>query len=77
MPTSPDNNNSKKKPLNDYIRFSTIGLQLAVTILLFSFAGYKIDHWLELKFPAFTIFLIFFSAIGSFYYLIKQLTRKD
>lgn len=78
MEKSPhNNNNSKKNQLNDYVRFSSVGLQMAATILIFSFIGYKLDHWLHLKFPAFTIGFVFLSAFGSFYYLIKQLTRKD
>ncbi len=73
MPTDKKNNQpSDKKPVDNYIRFSTMGLQMGATIFLFTYAGIKLDEWLKLSFPAFTISLALFSVIASIYVVAKQ-----
>lgn len=67
--------NSPKKQLDRYIRFSAIGLQMAMTILLLSWAGVKLDQYLGLKIPVFTLVLSLASVAGSLYYFIKQVTK--
>jgi hypothetical protein len=39
------------------------------------FTGYKIDHWLKLSFPAFTLGLMILSVIGSIFYAIKNFIK--
>jgi hypothetical protein len=39
--------------------------------------GYKIDQYLELRFPAFTISLLLVSLIGVIYWLIKSVTNNS
>ena len=69
--------NSPKKQLDNYVRFSAMGLQMGGTIFLMTWAGMKLDAWLQLKFPAFTLLFALFSVAGVLYYFIKQVTRKD
>ncbi|MBL0050852.1 MAG: AtpZ/AtpI family protein [Bacteroidetes bacterium] len=49
-----------------------MGLQMGATIFLFTYAGIKLDEWLKLSFPAFTISLALFSVIASIYVVAKQ-----
>lgn len=68
--------NSPKKPLNNYIRYSSMGLQMGMTIFCMAWAGVKLDQYLELTFPAFTLVLTLASVAGVMYYFIKQVSKK-
>jgi hypothetical protein len=46
-------------------------------ILIGVFGGIKLDDWLELKFPVFTILLSIVSVILAIYYSIKDFIRTD
>ena len=67
---------SKKKPLNDYLKYSAMSFQMMAIILLFTWGGIKIDHYLELKFPAFTLLLCLLSIVAAFYFFIKDVIKK-
>lgn len=67
---------SKKKPLNDYLKYSAMSFQMMAIILLFTFGGIKIDHYLGLKFPAFTLSLCLLSIVAAFYLFIKDFIKK-
>lgn len=68
--------NSPKKQLDSYIRFSAMGLQMGLTILCMTWAGIKLDRYLQLQFPAFTLLFALSSVAGVLYYFIRQLTKK-
>lgn len=68
--------NSPKKRLDNYIRFSAMGLQMGATIFLLTWLGVKLDAWLQLRFPAFTLFFALFSVAAVLVYFIRQVTRK-
>ncbi|MEO8146521.1 MAG: AtpZ/AtpI family protein [Bacteroidia bacterium] len=68
-------NNSKKNPPNAYIKFSAMGLQMGITIFAFAYGGVKLDEWLKLKFPIFTLVLSLAGVAGSLYYVIKELSK--
>ena len=54
----------------------TIGIQLAITILIFVFAG----NWLDVRFNKSPLFLIIATAIGmaiGFYHLLKDLQGEE
>jgi len=48
---------------------------MAALLFIGYWAGSKIDGWLELKFPAFTILLILTFLALSFYSLIRKLPK--
>ncbi len=60
------------KSSNIYISYSTIGLQLAITILLFLYAGYKLDNYYDTS-PLNIIIFAFLGLGLGFYNLIKSL----
>ena len=54
----------------------TIGLQLAITILIFVLAG----NWLDQRFKKSPLFLVIFTALGmgiGFYHLLKELQVEE
>ncbi len=52
-----------------------MGLQMGITIFVFAWAGVKLDEWLQLKFPIFTLVLSLAGVAGSLIYVIKSLTN--
>jgi ATP synthase protein I len=52
--TTPENNN----PLQNYARYTSIGIQMLVIIILGVFGGYKLDQYLG-TLPLLTIILSF------------------
>ena len=75
MATDPTKN-FPKKPLNNYIRYSSMGLQMGLTIFFMAWAGVKLDQYLKLTFPIFTLVLTLASVAGVIYYFIKQVSKK-
>ena len=77
MPTNqPESNNSKKKQLNDYARYSAMGFQMAAIIFLSTWGGVKLDNYLELKIPVFALTFSILSVAGSMYYFIRGFLPK-
>lgn len=66
----------KQKPFNNYLRYSSLAMQMAITIGLAAWAGYKADTYFELKFPAFLLTLVF-AAFGGTMYKLYQSINKD
>lgn len=69
--------NQKKKSLEDYAKYSSIALQMLAIILLGVFGGIKIDEWLGLEFPVFTLIFSLLSVILAIYYVIKDLLKNN
>lgn len=67
----------KKKYLDSYARYSSIGFQMLAIILLGVFGGVKLDQWLKLGVPVFTIILSILSVVLAIYYAIKDFLRID
>lgn len=68
--------NKKKKPLDNFIKYSSIGMQMLVIIIAGVFGGYKLDIWMGNKFP---IFLLLFSTLAmatSIYLAVKDFLKK-
>jgi hypothetical protein len=75
MPKKNKNHRSGRKPLNNYVRYSAIGFQMAVVIFIFTYGGVKVDEWLGLKIPVFTLLLSLASVVLSIYYFIKGASK--
>lgn len=69
-------NSQKKKQLNSYAKYSSIAFQMLVIILAGVFGGYKLDQWLELNLPVFTVLLSLLSVILAIYTVVKDLLKK-
>jgi hypothetical protein len=62
----------KKKQLNNFAQYSSVGFQMMIIIGAGTFAGYKLDIWLGLKFPVFLILLSVASVAIGIYHAIKD-----
>ena len=74
---SKQNNRQRRNqnPINDYVNYSGLSFQMVALILLGYWLGRKIDGWLDLTIPVFTIVLILVFLSLSFYSLIKSLPK--
>ena len=66
---------NKKSPLRSYAEYSGLGLELVAIVLVCVFIGVKLDEWVPLKFPLFTLFFVAMGLAGSIVVLIKR-TKK-
>ena len=69
--------NQKKKSLENYAKYSSIAMQMLVIILIGVFGGIKLDEWLNLGFPVFTLILSILSVIFAIYYVIKDILKNN
>ena len=67
----------KKKSLDNYARYSSIAFQMLVIILIGVFGGIKLDEWLKLSVPVFTIVLSILAVILSIYTVTKDLIKPS
>lgn len=64
-----------RKSLNDYAKYSALAFQMIAIMLAGTFGGIKIDRWLELEFPVFTVILSVLSVVLAIYYAVKDMIR--
>jgi hypothetical protein len=76
MPTEPNPEKKKKQRLSDYVKYSGMVFQMAAIIGLGVYAGIKLDEYLGLKFPVFTLILSLFSITAAVYYVIRDILKK-
>ena len=67
---------NKQKGINNFIRYSSLGFEMAVIIGIGALVGYKIDQWMENDAEIFTIILIPLFVILSILYGIRNLLKK-
>lgn len=63
------------KKLDSFAKYSTMAFQMVIIIGLGVFGGIKLDEWLHLRFPLFTIVLSLAAVALSIYYMIKDLIK--
>ena len=63
------------KNLKEYARYSNLGMQMIVVILLGVFGGIKLDKWLHMEFPVFTVVLSFVGVILGIYIGLRDFIR--
>ncbi len=71
--------NQKKLHKNNYdnfIRYSSLGFEMMVIIVLGTFGGFKIDQWMKNEFKGFTLSLMILSVIAAIIYGSKSLLKK-
>jgi F0F1-type ATP synthase assembly protein I len=66
---------NQKKPVNNFIKYSGLGLQMVISIGLGAWLGLKLDQYLELKFPAFLLIFVFVIFGGLMYQLYRSLNK--
>jgi hypothetical protein len=71
----PSQPNKKLNQYNSYLKYSGLALQLFIVIGLFGWLGYKIDGWLNLRFPVFLLLLGLSSFGGMMYQVYRSINR--
>ena len=67
---------NKKKQFDNFIKYSNIGIQMLVIIFAGVFGGYKLDIWMENKFPIFLLTLSTLAVGTAIYIAIKDFLKK-
>jgi len=62
-----------KKNLNEYVKYSTIGIQMVAFVVISVFLGRWIDGLINVKFPVFTLVFVLFGLVVAMYYMYKKL----
>lgn len=70
------NKPNPRKNLNDYARYSSLAFQMMAIIGVGIFGGMKLDKYLALKRPVFTVLFSVISVILAVYYAIKDFLKK-
>ena len=72
-----DPNQKPKQPAsNSYLKYSGMAFQMGAIITIGVFGGVKLDEWLELKTPVFTLVLSLASVAAAIYVSIKDFLKK-
>ena len=66
-----------KQKNNPFIRFSSMGIQMAAIIFAFGFLGDYLDAYLNSKSSYWTIGLLLLGVVLSLYIAIKDLLRNE
>ena len=61
-----------KKKLDGFIKYSSIAFEMIAIMAIGVFIGYKLDQWLELSFPAFTLGLMILFVAGAIYNAMRK-----
>ena len=72
--------NKKKSPkpssnINTYLKFSGIGLQMAILIVFAAYGGKWLDQKMNLEHPIFTVVLILLAIFASLYQIIREVIK--
>ena len=65
-----------KKKFDTFIRYSGLGFEMMSIIAAGTFAGYKIDQWMNNDFRGFTLGLMILSVIGAVIYSVRNFMKK-
>lgn len=67
-----NNSQKPKKQIDNFIRYSSIAFEMIAIMGIGVWLGVKIDQWLNLSFPAFTLGLMILSVVGAIYHTIRK-----
>jgi F0F1-type ATP synthase assembly protein I len=56
-----------------FFHYTSMGIQMLVTILVFVLAGYYLDKVAGLSFPIFTLLLSLLGVVGSMFIILRKL----
>jgi ATP synthase protein I len=73
----PEPDKEKRPSLESYARYSGLAFQMFAIIGLGIFVGVKLDQWLKIGFPVFTVILSLLSVSAAIYTAVKDLIKKQ
>ena len=66
----------KKPPLNNYLRYSGLGFQIAGSVGLGVLIGYGLDKWLKTSGPYFTLAFSVVFMVAGLYLGLRDFMKK-
>lgn len=66
----------KTESVNQFLKFSAMGMQMAAVIALFTWFGTILDKKYEMDKPLFTASLSLLGVFAGLYLMLKQLPKK-
>ena len=60
---------------NRFLKYSGLGLQMLITLVVMAWIGLKLDDYLELRFPAFLLIFSFLGFGGLMIQLFKSINK--
>ncbi len=63
------------RPYRDYLRYSGIAFQVGAIVFLGVIGGRKLDAYLNMDAPVFTLVLTLGALAFALYYMFKELTK--
>jgi hypothetical protein len=72
----PKPDKEKRPPLESYARYSSLAFQMFAIIGLGIYGGYKLDQWLQIGFPVFTVLMSIISVAAAIYSAVKDFLKK-
>lgn len=76
--SSKNNGNKKLQPYSNYIKYTNIGLQMAVIIGAGVWGGIELDKWLGFDdFPLFTVVLSLLAVLGAMAIVIRGVIKDN
>lgn len=73
----PKNKKLASKRTNAYVKYTGMGMQMLVTILVGTLGGRKLDQYFETATPWFTVSLALFSTFAALYFALRPLLLED
>ena len=67
----------KKKPLNTYIKYSSLSIQSAIIIIAGSLFGNYLDEKKPISIPIYTITFSLTAIFSALYYVLKKTKNED
>ena len=61
-----------KQKFDNFVRYSSLAFEMIAIMGLGAFGGYKLDQWLALSFPVFTLVLMVLAVVAAIYHAIKN-----
>lgn len=61
-----------KKQFDDFIRYSSLAFEMMIIMGIGVWLGVKLDQWLNMSFPVFTLGLMILAVIGAIYHAIRK-----
>ena len=72
-----ENKDNKKPEVNNYLRYSGLGFQIAATIALGVFIGYELDKWAKTSGPYFTLAFSITFMIAGLYLGLRNVFKDE
>jgi F0F1-type ATP synthase assembly protein I len=66
---------NRKKPVNTFLKYSGLGLQMMASIGIGAWLGFKLDQYFEFKFPIFLLTFVFLIFGGLMFQLYRSLNK--